>query len=426
MKQFLAVFLLLLANKTYADPSSTCSKISQIDDVVECIQKQHIRILDLKSQEQVANLKQGAAGYWPNPKISFQGGAGQSLGDTLTQFQIGATLPIEIGGKRGSRIALANAEVNQSHIEKDLGSLEVLIETYSRILKIKELHIQESSLQEALQFVQRVSKLYQSRSHLDPEQTASKYLFETLKQQYSFQLILIARNLEAQFNDLVLMTQSQITKEDLKKIIFALPAPQWPEIHNPSAGNSLWVQKMKSEVFVSEKKYDYEVAQSFPDLEIGPYYSQDYQGPILAEFLGVSVTFPLPIFNINSGGRALAKAAMESAAYRAKLMEVKESLEIKFLYEDYKSMVSELNKMVPLLNKNAKSNPTMSLFERGLIPATFVIESQRSRQELIQTSHELEIRTLEILFKIRSIEGNVDPAKLTLWPFDLEKKEKSL
>ncbi|MGZ3774665.1 MAG: TolC family protein [Pseudobdellovibrionaceae bacterium] len=399
--------------KASADP---CSEMSQIDQVVKCILIQDVKILDLKSQEQVASLKQGAASYFPNPKVSFEGGVGQSLGDTLTQFQVGMVLPIETGGKRGNRIALAHAELDQARVEKDLGTLEVLIDAFGRILKIKELHIQETSLKEALKFVQKVSKMYQSRPHLDPEQTASKHLFELMKQQYTYKLLLIGRDEECELHDLILMTQNKIQKEDLKKIIFALPAPQWPELKKSSAGNSLWVQKLKSEAIVNEKKYDYEVSQSFPDFEIGPYYSQDYQGPILAEFLGLSINFPLPIFNINSGGRALAKAAMESAIYKKKLIEIKEELELKFLFEDYVSMVEELNKLAPLLVKAEKSNPTMNLFERGLIPATFVVESQRSHQELIMTAHELELKTLEILFKIRSIQGNLDVEKISLWP----------
>lgn len=417
MKYLILILLSFHAAGVYADsPTDSCSNMSKIQQIVQCILTQHVKILDLKSQEQVAGLKKGAASYWPNPKVSLEGGVGQSLGDTLTQFQVGVALPVETGGKRGSRVSLANAELDQARVEKDLGTLEVLIDAFGRILKVRELHVQETSLKGALQFVQKVSRLYQSRSHLDPEQTASKHLFEMIKQQYSFQLILIAKHKESELNELILMTQNQIQKEDLKKIIFALPAPQWPDLKQPTSGNSLWVQKLKSEAVVSEKKYDYEVSQSFPDFEIGPYYSQDYEGPVLTEFLGVGITFPFPIFNINSGGRALAKAAMESALYKKKLMEVKEELELKFLYEDYKSMVGELSKLEPLLAKFEKTNPTMSLFEKGLIPATFVIESQRSHQELIITAHELELRTLEILFKIRSIEGNLDGEKLSLWP----------
>lgn len=414
MKYFILIFFSF--QTTFASESTSCGNMSHVQHVVDCILKQHIKILDLKSQEQVASLKQGAASYWPNPQVDLEGGVGQNLGDTLTEFRVAVAQPIEIGGKRGSRMALANAELDEARVEKDLGTLEVLIDVYGRILKIKELYIQENSLKKALEFVQKVSRLYQSRSHLDPEQTASKHLFEMLKQQYSFQLILIAKTKESELNELILMTQNHIAKEDLKKIIYSLPPPQWPVLKSEIAGNSLWLQKLKTQALVSEKKYDYEVSLSFPDVEIGPYYSQQYEGPLLTEYLGIAVSFPFPMFNINSGGRALAKAGMQSALYKKNLMEAKEQLEIKFLLADYKSMVAELDKLGPLLEKSNRSNPTMNLFERGLIPATFAIESQRSHQELIMTAHELELRTLETLFKIRSIEGNLDSATLSLWP----------
>jgi hypothetical protein len=79
-------------------------------------------------------------------------------------------------------------------------------------------------------------------------------------------------------------------------------------------------------------------------------------------------------------------------------------------------MIAELKKLSPLLKSFEKSNLSKGLFERGLIPATLAIETQRTHQELIMTAHELEIKTLEILFRIRSIEGNVDAEKINLWP----------
>lgn len=399
-----------------AGPAKSCGQILDIHQFIQCALNQHIHILDLKSQEQVASLKQGAASYRPNPKVDFQGGVGQNVGDILTQFQISMVMPVEVGGKRSSRMSLADAELQQAKIEKDYGTLEVLIDVYIHILKIHELYIHEKSFKNSVQFVDRVYKLYQSRAHLDPEQQASKYLFEMLKQKYSFELILLAKDIEANLNELVLMTQNQISKEDLKTIIMNLPEPQWPELKTEYSGKSLWVQRLKAETLVKEKKYDFEISESFPDFEVGPYYSQEYQGPLLTQFLGVTANFPLPVFNINSGGRALAKAEMESSIKKTQLMEAKEELEMKFLLESYQSMTKELTKLRPLLHNIEKANPSKGLFERGLIPATLAIENQRTHQELIMTAHELEVKTLEILFKIRSIEGNLDTEKLTLWP----------
>lgn len=396
--------------------ASDCESISNINKFIGCALNHHIHLLDLRSSEQVSALKEGAAAQRPNPKIDTQAGVGQNIGDLLTQFQIKLAIPIEVGGKKGSRIALAEAERREAKVATDFGTLETLIDIYSRILKIHELHIHEKSFKESIQFIEKIYKLYQSRPHLDPEQLASKHLFEMIKQKYSFDLILLAQEMDSELNDLILMTQNKVPKESLKNMIFQLPEPQWPDLRKEIQGHSLWIQKMDAEVNVKEKNYDFQVSQSFPDFEIGPTYSQEYQGPLLTQFFGVSLSFPLPIFNINSGGRALAKAEMESAMTRKKLMETKENFEIKFLQENYQAMIGELKKLAPLLKNLDKSSPTKALFDKGLIPATLAIEIQRSHQELIMTAHELEVKTIGVLFKIRSIEGNIDAEKLTLWP----------
>lgn len=392
-----------------ASSTGRCSAIKTPQDIINCALENHPEVrrarLGLSQSKELPSV----AGQLPNPQVSGKSVYGKSLGDNIANTELNLSQPIWLGGKRSSRIERAEAEVESAEASLLRAQEDAFLDTLRALYRARQIQGELHVLEEALFTFSKIQRQMRSRPRLSPEQQVSFGVFELAENDYNLRRASLQTESNAVSRGLgLILGQAFTASENL------LPPPKtnWPTLDGEKPFKGSAFKSAEAELKVAQAEVEVARADSWPDLQIGPTYERTTEGAISYSTIGVNLTLPLPLLNLNGGGRAFAHKGLTRAeqSFSIRGQELLNARAI--LLQQYNNAVSVLKRSASAAELERKHRNVEALFERGIIPSSLVIEAHRQLVDFTTNKNAQELSAIEALWRIYILEGRLFEEKL--------------
>lgn len=406
-KVFKVLIGALIASGAHAAfASQACDSLNTPKDVLECALDSHPDLVRGKGSLKQADSLEDQAAQRPNPELSARSLFGKNEGESVTGHEVNLAHTFELGGKRSARIEKANAEKAQISSEFLKTKEEVYISISKILYRTRQVHSEIRTIDEALNTFERIQKQFKVRPRLAPEQEVSLSVFQLAEGDYKLR----KSALESEENSLERSLEVAIGKEfpHGKETILPPPQKNWPDLQ---IGNGDF-KGSDFKVAVSELKNaqaEMEMAKgaSWPDLKLGPSLQSQSQGSNQYLTYGLNLTLPLPLYQANGGGRAVAAAGLMRAEQSLELRKRELGQQRKILFNQYQKSSKALKESASLSEIEKKHKSVERQFERGVISSSLVIEAHRQMVDFTKSQNEQELNALEAMWRLKALEGSL-------------------
>ena len=382
--------------------ASSVTNILNINQLLDHVENLSPEIQKAKTSLEVIKAQRIQAAQIPNPEVAVGNWSGKANSQTWKQTDVTVTQPIELGGKRGSRIEVADAQAKETQLELLSLSAEVRLKVLFSLYRMRQLHDEIETMSEAKHTFENLVKNYKKRPQLSPEQSTSLYVFDLTEHEYDLLLEEAQTELNLLESDFKVLTGIQA--EDIKHLL-----PQrhkkWPGINGMGELNSPTLRILSARAELSEKELELAKADIWPTVSIGPSYTMQNQFGEQANILGVVVSLPIPILNQNNGARAI--AAKNIIANR-KFVEVEKNLQGSRRVGLTKSYLSSSKLLESQANQafhHQGHEKVEQNFLKGLVSSPLVIESHRQYVDAQRLYHARELKALDYYYQLILLEG---------------------
>ena len=395
----ICMMALMLTFSTYAQESGKPQTVNQLLDFVE---ENSPEIQKAKLNVDVTKQKMVQASQFPNPEFTLGNWKGKANSKTWSQTDYTLTQPVELGGKRGSRIDLADAEINQATVELVVMSAELRLKTIFLLYRYRQLNDEMILLKEATNTFGHLVGSYKRRPQLSPEQSTTLFNFQLAENDYELKFE------DANSEFLVLGSELKIlTGLEVQELLSLIPSKsnRWPELKFGEPVNSPTLRILAAQTEISEKELQLAKSDVWPTVNIGPSYTAQNQFGEQANILGVVVSFPIPVLNQNQGAKAIASKSIMATQ---KLYQIEKSIievrreSLNKIYQSSSTLLTKLFDKSDFRNRHEKVEAN---FLKGLISSPLVLESHRQMFENQRLYHERELKTLDVYYQIVLMEG---------------------
>ena len=146
-------------------------------------------------------------------------------------------------------------------------------------------------------------------------------------------------------------------------------------------------------------------SETWGDLQIGPIYQYRYEEGNGFPVVGVGFTLPLPIYNQNSGGKEKTLHQLKSMEYLKNYESKKTQTEWPNLINNFKQTVKNIKDQFSKEDMEKKHHELESLFYRGLVSSSLIVEAHRQMLDLTFSQHEQQLKVLQLLFRAYALNG---------------------
>lgn len=328
----------------------------------------------------------------PNPTLEFQQQSGRLVGDGGDgQISIGASLPIEVFGRRQSRIDVAQIGIEASEAavrnRERLLAANILTNYGEALAALRELEVTEKLLELDL----RTTRFVQIRVNEGESPPLELSLLRAEVERLRSRRQLAEGRLESSITQLKLL--SGIPFEDSLKLREQLTTAVMPSL--PQTRESAVEVALRTRPDVRLTQIEEQVAtaglrlvraQSKPDVTLYTRYSfgrSNYEAPVpfsqRDRDLAFGVAIGLPIFNKNQGAKAEAELAIKQAAQRREFAERIVRGEVIAAYQRFeaasRAVATLENTAIPTSTQNVET--FRRIYEIGEIKITDLIAEQR-------------------------------------------------
>lgn len=393
---------------SYAGESSSCPKPSSAREVLECIRSMTPELVSARLGVSQAQSLVDRAEQIPNPEMQLQAGFGKSdVGDSSDQYSIVVEQPIELGGKRSSRIASSEYFAERSQKQLTVDESKTVIEALISLHRLRQLRSEKTTLGEAISTFEQLTLQFSRRPSLTPDQAVSQSVYRIAKSDYELRMMDLV---EEELNILKHLKLSSRLRED--ELLNALPKevsfwPEFPSFDGPLNLLSPMAQVKQADLKKAEAELGAARAEAWPDFSVGPLLQSQRDGLTRTQNYGFSLTLGLPFWNQNGGGRAAAAKALEQSAYEARAQTLNDGFEFKRLLSLYQESCKSLRSVPDAQELNRKHERLENQILKGLVTSSLVIESHRGLADLQKSRNVRELKTIEALWSIYLIQGRV-------------------
>lgn len=394
-------FFVLIGLNAYGDSSCTDTSYHSL---LECAQSRSPEIQSALLEVERAKSFIGVAEQWRNPELSVGSIQGKVGSDDRRETDFSLGIPIELGGRISARRTAAQSELALAQAKLYLLRAKVRSETLTKLHRLRQVLREHEIVEEAIATFSKLLGQYASRPQLSPEQQTSATVFQLAKEDYSLKRANILDEVSALNTFFVL--NLGYTNEQIKK---KLPVwKDWPapsETGSPQSSPEFKI--LQSELERSLAEISVARSESWPALTLGPAVKQQTESGQNNQLIGINVSLSLPVFNMNAGARAV-------AATTAKLSEIRKKSGLLQLERERRQVMEIYGRSVHVLKTGLSINEierrhvrAEKLFQRGVVASALVIEAHRSFFEVEKARHERELRALEALLQIHTIDGTI-------------------
>tara|TARA_Y100000590_G_scaffold465795_1_gene639119 strand:+ start:683 stop:1987 length:1305 start_codon:yes stop_codon:yes gene_type:complete len=407
----LLIFLeLLISTSSFADSNiGACTTVTDSKSLLRCAIENHPDVLQAKRSLDQSIKKQELASQIPNPQLSGRTLFGQSLGDSIVETEVSLVQPIFIGGTISSRVEQTEAQSLEIGAQVLSQKEKAARLTVGQIHRTRQLNVELEITNETIETFNKILKQFRSKVTLSPEQKASLNVFEMVRSDFILRRSQMLR--EKEQISLFFNISTGIQFSDIQK--FVPNSVSWPNITFPTSkedlnqysGSALQIPRM--DLKVAQATHELAKSNSWPTIRVGPSFSFNQQGGVRYPNYGFSLSFDLPIFNVNGGGRSYTRAGIARAEGNLEMKVKNLSAGMKQLIKNYTITVDALKNASSMSTLTSKHHKLESLFIRGLISPALVIEAHRQMLDYAINKHSQEQRALELLWTLYAIRGTI-------------------
>lgn len=340
------------------------------------------------------------AGQVPNPEVNMQYSRGDQFGLEVNNYNISVLHTLELGDKRNSRLERSKAQTDLSLTELELSKYASLLDGIIDYRRAQQLDELTHALEEATQTYRRIIKKLSLREKLSPEEHVSMSTLKLALGDYEgrmHELVHEKESLIVRVEYLAGCTKPQLSYDNYKYKDIS-------EFGIKDGSGLIALQDKK--VNFAQKNMEVEKSLGYSNLKIGPIVNYQTIGEDQFVAAGVGITFDLPVFHTNDGGKAVAATnlRMEEVKARNHLNEL--NLKLKKEIHVYKHSLKALAKMPDLKSVHVKHKQVEKYFNRGVISIPMVIEAHRQYVDYMSALFEIENDVLHSIKNIYLITGN--------------------
>lgn len=376
--------------------TEACGNVTTYQQIIACAESRSPEVLRAESMVNAKRAATGAATQLLNPELSVE-----SVKD---ETDVSLAFPIELGGKRKGRKEVAEGEAGRAEQELFLAKAQVRKQTLLKLLRLRQFYSEQGLMEESLETFTKLVKQYESRPLRSPEQEVTLTVFRVAKGDYGFKKMEYDEelaSLESYFQ-----INTGLSLEVIKKTLPTTSA-KWPvlENHNADLKSSPLLALYDSEIRIAQGELTKARGDAWPTMSIGPSAKFTKEDGKNTEHYGVNLSMPLPVLSLNGGNKATANALLQSAETRKNLALQELQAEKDRLLKIYRRSVKALEETPTgkVLDKNHQRME--SLFARGVVPSSLVIEAHRSLVDFEKTRSERETKAAEAYLDLRILQG---------------------
>ncbi len=384
--------------------SDKCSSINTMKDLLLCAIENHPDLIRGKGSLKQADSLEYQASQRPNPELNVKSVYGKNRGDSVIGNEFNLAHTFEIGGKRAARIGKANAEKEQISSEFMKTKEDVYISVLKTLYRIRQVHSEMKALDEALDTFSKLKRMYKSRPRLAPEQEVSLSVFQLAEGDYKLK----KSNLENEEYALERSVETAIGREfPHKDSLLPERKQDWPEYSRDGEFKGSQIKLTQSELKNAQAEVELARSNSWPDLKIGPTIQSQTEGPHTYMTYGLNITLPIPVFQANEGGKAVAEAGFSRAEQNLDLRKKELNQEYKILQNQYQKSTKSLKESASLSEIERRHLAVDRQFARGVISTSLIIEAHRQMLDFTKTQNEQELMALEALLRLQVLHGTL-------------------
>jgi cobalt-zinc-cadmium efflux system outer membrane protein len=359
----------------------------------------------IKNKE-IASSSIDIAKQRPNPELDLGFVRGDEFGLKVNTYSLSAKHIIEFGSKRHKRVNKAKKYEKLKSAEIDLGFFRSNIDAAIGYQRVAQLKVTIEAVKEAIYTFDKMVRKLASRKRLNPEETVS---LSTLR--------LASNDYKAQLNDLE--NEKTLLLGNIRFLSNCnIEVPNYEYLNYQKIDLSYKNKKqnglMKLEDFkveLAQEELEVQKSLGYSNITVGPTFEFQEQGNDKFLSAGISVSFALPLFQTNDGGKL--QALNSVTAQKVTSENRKELLKIrrKNLVTKFERSLNALLKMPKLKELERKHQKVEKLFSRGVVSISMTIESHRQQIDFLKSKFETENDILDTYGKIIIIDGNTTAFK---------------
>lgn len=346
----LVITLIFFVKAAYSFAQNSDTIVLSRDEAEVIFLKNNIDIITQKLQISQAEAREVQAKYWPNPKLSISEvnlwrtyGIEELpplVGNWGKSSQISAEIEqvIQTAGKRRKTIELQQIEVERAKFELQEVLRELKKSLRNTVTEILYNQEQQKVYQSQISSIEKLTKSYNNQLNLG---NISKAEYVRLKaQEVEFKKKLISLQQEIEDQQLELKALLMLPSSSYIVISGSLMLPE-KQLSEPEAQQ--WIEKAKENrpdimILKNTEKYaaknlDIQNAMKIPDVAVSLGY--DRGGNIMKDFIGLGVSFDLPVFDRNKGNIQAAKLELEKSQLETHKNLLQSENEIMSVFRNY-------------------------------------------------------------------------------------------
>ena len=405
MYVYLATVVLLLSGHVLA--SEACN-IKTAKDFYYHISNRGPILEEVLKKRSQADASIEIAKQRPNPELDFEYLKGDEFGIDVNTFSVSAKHVIEFGNKRDKRVENAENISKFSKQQLDIKLYKLNIDSTINFQRVAQLELTIDAVKEAIFTFNKIVKKLSRRKRLNPEETVS---LSTLR--------LASNDYKAKLNDLEnerSLIEGRISYLAGCKAL----SPNYSNLNykpmtNDNKSNKSGLLKLEQlKIDIAKSNLEVEKSLGYSNISVGPVV--EYQNAGSDEFVsgGISVSFALPLFQTNDGGKLEASKKLIAQKVESKnqtnLLLIKRSR----LVDKFNRSLSTLNQMPSLKTLENEHQKVEKLFSRGVVSISMAIESHRQLIDFLISRFETENDVLNTYGNITLIDGDLTSFKSLL------------
>lgn len=404
---FVGMLIFLLSGPALAQ--SSCDSKSNYAALLQCAEERAPEVLNARLELERARAAVALATQWKNPELGVESFRGQVGGASRSETDVSLGIPLE-PGKISARRKVAEGSIKIAEALLSQARAVIRTEVILKLHRLRQLLHEDEIVGESIQTFSKLVSQYASRPKLSPEQQLSSTVFRLSRSDYELRkavLIEERASLESYFK-----LRLGLGTSALMPLLPQAPKA-WPKVSGEfRAGQSPRLRVLGAELETANAELVLARRESWPTVSVGPSMKLLNEGGASDQLYGFNVNLPLPVFNANGAGRAVARAGLKVSESRANIGRASEENRRGELLVIYDQSVSILKSTQSHTEIEKRHHESEGLFLRGLVPSSLVIEAHRSYIDLEQARHLRELRALEAFFNINILDGRVVESEL--------------
>lgn len=405
MKQILSVMLFLCLASSGAFAETKCASPSSYRDLIACAEARSPEVQSAQLEVDRSKALIDAAGQWQNPELSAETYQGKVGGQNQSETDISLGVPIELGGKISARKDVARGGLGLAEAKLYEARARVRSQVLLKLHRLRQVIHEQEVADEAIRTFGKLIGQYAKRPGLSPEQQISFSVYQLSKSDYELKRSSAVEEILGL--DAFFKLNLGIGTEQVRSVLPASPK-SWPKIGPlENVRPSPQQQILQAELDTAKAELSLAKSEAWPTLTVGPSFKMQKESGQSNNLMGINVSLPLPLFNLNGGARAAAAAGVKLNETRRELGLREQVLRREELLKVYDQSVQSITESLSHEEIEKRHRDAERLFAKGVVPSALVIEAHRTSFELEKTRHEREIRALEALLDLHTIDGNI-------------------